>query len=176
MLTRAQKEAIVGEIKQHIDNAKAIFRTNLIGLDSNSATAVRKNIRDAKGTVVITRNTLFRMAAKGTKAESLLSDLKGTNAVAFAFEEAPAVAKAIYDANKDHAEIVLLNEGLLEDKNLSKAEVIELAKLPSRDQMLATLLATFNAPISAFARTIEAIRKQKEDGEGSASVETVTAE
>lgn len=170
MLTRAQKEAIVGDLKQNIENAKAIFRTSLIGLDSNSATAVRKSVREAKGTIVITRNTLIELAAKGTKAEELLSNLKGTNAVALAFDEAPAVAKAIYDANREHEDLVILDQGLLEDKLLSKAEVIELAKLPSREQMLATLLATFQAPVSAFARTLEAIRAKKEEEGGAPAV------
>jgi large subunit ribosomal protein L10 len=61
----------------------------------------------------ITRNTLIEKAAEGTFAEALLSDLKGPNAVAFAYEDAPAVAKAIYEASKEFEEIINLQGGLL---------------------------------------------------------------
>lgn len=164
MITRSQKEAQVAKIKENIAASRALFLTNLVGLDSNTAVSVRKNVRDANGAVVITRNTLFELAAKGTKAEGVLKNLKGNNAVAFAFEDAPGVAKALYDASKEHEEIVFLSAGLLGDEELSKEKIIELAKLPSRDQMLATLLATFNAPLSAFVRVMDAVKRKKEEG------------
>ncbi len=163
MLTRSDKEALVNGIKENINNAQALFLTNLIGVTANDSVAIRKKVRDAKGKIVVTRNSLFEKAAIGTYAEALLKDLKGTNAVAFAFEDAPGVAKALYDANKDN-ELVVLGDGYLEQKALAKAQVLELAKLPSRDQMLATLLATFNAPVSAFVRVLFAIQEQKGGG------------
>lgn len=167
MLTRAEKDVIVNGIRDNIEKSRAMFVTNLIGVPSNEANAVRKKVRESQGTVVITRNTLFSRAAEGTKAESILKGLKGPNAVAFAFEDAPGVAKALYDAGKE-LELIQLKSGLLGEQVLSVEEVIVLAKLPSRDQMLGTLLATFNAPISAFARVLNAIRENKEEG-----VETV---
>ena len=112
--------------------------------------------------MVITKNTLFARAAKGTYAETLLTGLKGTNAVAFAYSDAAAVAKVVNDASGEFEEIVTVKGGMLGNQTLTKAEVVALAKLPSRDQMLGTLLATFNAPVSAFARVMEAIRDQKE--------------
>jgi large subunit ribosomal protein L10 len=72
------------------------------------------------------------------------------------------VAKAIYEASKEFEEIINLQGGFLGDKELSKQEVIELAKLPSREEMLGTLLATFNAPVSAFARLMNSIKDECE--------------
>lgn len=175
MLKRNDKEAIVTGLKENIENAKAVFLTNMIGIEANTANALRKQIREAEGTVVVTRNTLFARAAAGTKCEELLSGLKGPNAVAFSFKDAPAVAKALYDAGKEN-ELVTLQGGLLGDKTLTPAEVVELAKLPSRDQMLATLLATFNAPVGAFARVLHAIKEQKEQGGEAAPAEEAPAD
>lgn len=163
MLTRSDKEALIEGIRANINDAQALFLTNLIGVSANDAVAIRKKVRDAKGNIVVTRNTLFQKAAEGTYAEELLKGLKGTNAVAFAFEDAPAVAKALYDANKEN-ELVSLGDGYLDQKGLTKGQVLELAQLPSKDQMLATLLATFNAPVSAFVRVLFAIQEQKESG------------
>ncbi|MFA5583861.1 MAG: 50S ribosomal protein L10 [Candidatus Caldatribacteriota bacterium] len=162
MMTRAEKDVVVAEIKANIEKAQAVFLTNLVGIPSVDSVRIRKQVREAKGHMVITRNTLFARAAKGTYAESLLGDLKGSTAVAFAFEEAPAVAKIINEAAGEFEGIVTIRGGMLDGKELSKAEVIALAKLPSRDEMLGTLLATFNAPVSAFARVLNAIREKQE--------------
>ena len=150
--------------KEKIEKAQAVFLTNLVGIPSVDSVRIRKSVREANGHVVITRNTLFARAAKGTYAEGLLNDLKGSSAVAFAFEDAPGVAKIINDAAGEFKDIVTVRGGMLGTQNLSTAEVIALAKLPSRDQMLGTLLATFNAPVSAFARVLFAIQEQKGGG------------
>lgn len=162
MMTRAEKDVVVSQIKANIEKAQGVFLTNLVGIPSVDSVRIRKQVREAKGHVVITRNTLFARAAKGTYAEGLLADLKGSTAVAFAFEEAPAVAKIINDAAGEFDGIVTIKGGMLDGKSLSKAEVIALAKLPSRDEMLGTLLATFNAPVSAFARVLNAIKEKQE--------------
>jgi large subunit ribosomal protein L10 len=164
MLERSEKEAIIQSLKTDIENSKAIFLTNLIGISSNDAVRVRKAVRDAKGKVVVTRNTLFRKASVGTPAEALLANLSGPHAIAFAFEDAAAVAKCLKDASKD-LELVDLKGGVLDGQALTKAQVNQLADLPSRDQMLGTLLATFMAPASAFARVLFAIQEKKEKGE-----------
>lgn len=173
-MNRQEKEAVVASLKEKLENSRAVFLTNLIGVPSNDANSIRKEVREAKGAIVVTKNTLFRIAAKGTIAEEMFSKLKGTNAVALAFEDAPAVAKAIYNASKEH-EVIELRGGILGDKVLSQEEMIELAKLPSREEMLGTLLATFNAPISAFARVLNAIKEKKEEG-GEVAVEAASEE
>lgn len=165
MLTRSQKEEVIQDLRDKIEKSQALFITNLVGMKSNDSVALRKNVREANGTIVVTRNTLFEKAAKGTKCESVLAGLKGTNAVAFAFKDAPAVAKVLFDAGKE-SELVTLGKGLLGTQVLTKKDVEALAKLPSRDQMLATLLATFNAPVSAFVRTLDAIKRKQEEGAG----------
>lgn len=161
MITRAQKDAVIKDLKEKIENSRALFLTNLIGIEANDAVGLRRKIREAKGAVVVTRNTLFEKAAQGTYAEELLKDLKGTNAVAFAFEDAPGVAKAIYETNKE-LEAVTLGKGYLGTELLDEKKVAELAKLPSRDEMLGTVLATFQAPISAFARVMNALKDECE--------------
>ncbi len=161
MLTRQEKEKIIADLRSDIEKSQALFVTNLIGVTSPTAVEIRKKVREADGKVVVTRNTLFAKAAKGTYCETLLASLKGPHAVAFAFKDPAAVAKCIKEAG-DVNQVVTLEGGTLDGKVLSVAEVKTLANLPSRDQMLGTLLATFNAPISALARVLNSIREQKE--------------
>ena len=107
-----------------------------------------------------------------------MTGLKGPNAVAFAFEDPAAVAKCLKEAGDDF-EAVNLRGGILDGEELTLDQVTQLANLPSRDEMLATLLATFNAPISALARVLNAVKEKKEEG-GEAAPESseteVTAE
>lgn len=173
MMTRAEKDAVVSSVREKIEKAQGVFLTNLVGIPSVDSVRIRKNVREVNGHMVIARNTLFARAAAGTYAEGLLKDLKGNTAVAFAYEDAAAVAKIINDAAGEFQGIVTLTGGMLGTQQLSKAEVVALAKLPSRDQMLGTLLATFNAPVSAFARVLYAIQEQKGGGE-TAPAETAT--
>jgi large subunit ribosomal protein L10 len=163
MLSRKDKQAIIDGLKVDFDKASGFFLTNLVGITANDAVQVRKDVREKGGKIVVTRNTLFRMAAKGTKCEELFSQLKGTNAVAFAFADSAAVVKVLRDAGKDK-EQVTLKGGFLGDTALSIAQVKELASLPSREQMLGTTLATMMAPCSSFVRLLVAIKEQKEAG------------
>ena len=162
MFTRAEKEAIIDGLKQNIDKAQAIFLTNLVGLRSNDAVRIRKGVRDANGKLVITRNSLFERAAKGTKCEPILKNLKGPHAVAFAYGDAAAVAKCLKEAGEEFENIAKLRAGVLNEQVLSNAELVLLSSLPSRNQMLGTLLATFIAPVSALARVLNTIREEKE--------------
>lgn len=161
MLKRAEKEKIIESLKSDIGKAEGLFVTNLVGVSSNDAVAVRKSVRDVKGKIVITRNSLFEKAAQGTSVEGVLSNLKGPHAVAFAFEEVSAVAKCLKDAGKE-LELISFKGGFFNGEELTNDQINSLASLPSREEMLGTMLATFNAPVSALARVLNAIKEQKE--------------
>ena len=164
MMNRAEKGKVIEGLRADIEQARAVVLTNLIGISANDSVKLRKEVRVAGGKIVITRNTLFQKAAEGTVCEEMLKGIKGPHAMAFAFEDAAAVAKSIHEASKDHEDVVTLKAGVLNGDVLSVAQLKELATLPGRDQMLATLLATFNAPVSAFVRVLDAIRESRDGG------------
>jgi len=161
MMTKEQKDKIVAKVKVNIEKADAIFLTNLVGINANDAVALRKQVRDAKGYISIAKNTLLARAAKGTFAEGKISGLSGPSALAFSFEDPAAIAKILKTFAATN-EVVKLKAGYLGTKEITAAEIQMLASLPSRDQMLGTLLATFMAPAAAFARVLYAIKEQKE--------------
>jgi len=176
MLDRAKKAEVMSDLKEGFENANGVFLTNLIGLSSNDAVALRKSLRDADAKISVTRNTLFEKASVGTVCEEMMKGLKGPHAVAFARGDVAAVAKALKEAGESFEEIVSLKAGVLKGQQLSKEDLIQLASLPGKDQMVATLLATFNAPVSAFVRVINAIKESKESGETSDSENIESAE
>jgi large subunit ribosomal protein L10 len=165
MLDRAKKAEVINELKSGFESANAVFLTNLIGLTSNDAVELRKNLRDADAKISVTRNSLFEKASVGTVCEQMMKDLKGPHAVAFAKGDVAAVAKALKEAGEKFESIVSLKAGILKGQALTSDELVQLATLPGKDQMVATLLATFNAPVSAFVRVINAIGESKDSGE-----------
>ena len=177
MLNRAKKAEVMSELKTGFESANAVFLTNLIGLTSNDAVELRKALRDADAKISVTRNTLFAKASVGTVCEEMMKDLKGPHAVAFANGDVAAVAKALKEAGDKFENIVTLKAGVLNGQSLTGAELVQLASLPGKDQMIATLLATFNAPVSAFVRVLDAIKVSKESGDSKTEVTTAeTAE
>lgn len=174
MLKRADKEALVDGLRKDISEARGVFLTNMIGIPSNDSVSIRKQVRESQGKVVVAKNTLLKRAAEGTSFEKVFENLKGPHALAFAFEDAPGVAKVLKKAAKDH-EVIEFKGGMLGGEELTVAQINELADLPSREEMLGTLLATFQAPVSAFARVLNAIKDKKEEGADAAPVEAAEA-
>ena len=162
MLKREQKKETIEQLKNDIARAKGVFLTNLIGIPANNAVELRKKVRLAQGKVVVTRNSLFERAGEGSAMGKLLSDLEGPHALAFAFEDVIEVAKCLKEASKEYPEVILFKGGTLGTRELSAKEAKALADLPSRPQILATLLATMMAPLGAFVRTLNAIKEKKE--------------
>ena len=162
MLSRGEKTKLVSDLRDKISGSSGVFLTNVIGLTSNDGVALRKEVRSAGGSIAVSRNTLFRLASEGTPAEETFKELKGPHALAFADTDPAAVAKCLKEASDSYGDLVSLKAGFLNGKLLSKEELVMLANLPSREQMLGTMLATFNAPISAFARVMNSIKEQKE--------------
>ncbi|MCY4524259.1 MAG: 50S ribosomal protein L10, partial [Halobacteriovoraceae bacterium] len=149
MMTRQKKEQVLKGLKEDISKACALFQTNLIGIKSNDANALRKELWNVKGKVVVAKNTLFKRAVQGTYAEKSWSNLKGSSAMVFAFEDPAAVAKCF--KKMEDLETIALRGGYLEEKELDLKQIKALANLPARPQMLATLLAGLVGPLSPFA-------------------------
>ena len=116
MLNRADKTKLVSDLREKMNSSTAVFLTNLIGLSANDAVELRKQVREVGGSISVSRNTLFRLAAEGSPAEEAFKDLKGPHAVAFATEDAAAVAKCLKKAGESSENLVSLKAGLLEGK------------------------------------------------------------
>ncbi|MFR7854451.1 MAG: 50S ribosomal protein L10 [Acutalibacteraceae bacterium] len=117
--------------------------------DTNSVRNCAKRIHREK-------NTLLRIAVEGTDLAEIDPFLNGNTAIATSDEDQVAAARILnkYAESNDHFEI---KTGFLDGKVIEKSMIESLAKLPTRDVLLATVCNAFNAPIAAFARVIQAI-------------------
>lgn len=172
-----KKEAVVAEIKEQLSSAKGAVFTSYKGLTVAQDTKLRREMREAGITYKVIKNTMTRIAAKELGLDGISEHLEGTTALAFSTEDAVAPAKvvcAFMKKNKlEEKGILTIKVGLVEGKVISDKEVKALASLPSREELIAKLLGSMNAPITNTVGVLQgvirnavyvldAIRAQKE--------------
>ena len=151
--TRELKDQMMAQYDNWLKRSQALIVTEYTGLNMNDMDALRAKIREAGGEFHIVKNTLSRQTWEkaGVKIPSDL--LEGSTAVAFAFKDAPAVAKALLDFAKSN-EKVKIKGGVLDLKAVSAQGVKSLADLPPLPVVRAQLLGTLLAPASKMVRTL----------------------
>ena len=153
---RQNKEAIVAEFAEKLKEAKAAFLADYRGLDVDQANDLRNKLRDAGVEYRVIKNTLLRLAAKGTDAECLDEYLSGPTAIALACEDPVAPAKALVEFAKKN-DVFELKAGVLDGKLLAVSDITALAELPSREELLATMLGSMSAPATNFVGVLAAV-------------------
>ena len=148
-----EKQAIVAEVNETANKALSAVMADYRGVSVDEMTSLRQRARDAGVHVKVIRNTLAKRAFEGTEFECLNEALLGPNILAFSIEDPGAGARVFKDFAKDNEsfEIKALSVG---GKMLPPEQIDVLAKLPTREQALAILLAVMQAPITKLALTL----------------------
>ena len=156
-----KKEAVVAEIKGWLADAKVVVVTSYKGLNVATDTEMRREMRAAGVTYKVVKNTMLRIAAKELNIEGLETHLEGTTAIAFSAEDAVTPAKVLCDFIKknklEDPGILTIKAGILDGKIIEPKDVKALAALPSREELIAKLLGSMNAPIANTVGTLSAI-------------------
>lgn len=156
------KKQLVEEIKSDLSDAKSIIFVDYRGITVAEDTALRREFRENGVTYRVLKNRILtrvldQMGIKDYDAKMF----EGTTAVAFANDEV-APAKVFCKHSKDLNKMAV-KFGIVNGQIKSKEEIEELSKLPSKDVLIAMLLGTLNAPISAMARALKAIAEKQEN-------------
>ena len=155
-MNRDNKEQLVAELAEKLASAKAAFLADYRGLNVEQLNKLRSELRAAGVEYRVVKNTLLRLAAQGTGAAALDPFLEGPTAIAIAGQDPVAPAKILSEFAKTNAKFELKG-GALEGKTLSVEDVKALAELPSREQLLAMMLGSLNAPATNFVGVLAAI-------------------
>ncbi len=147
---RADKVAVVDEVRQRFAEAEAVLFTEYRGLDVAEMADLRGRLIDADCRYKIYKNTLVRRALSVDAPAGALDLLLGPTALAFCGKDPSAAAQALRTFAAEHDALVIKG-GVLAGTLLSDAQVRELADLPSRDELMAQMLGAFAAPLSALA-------------------------
>lgn len=156
MSTKAFKNDKVALIKEKIDKAQVVIISEYQGLSVEEITKLRRALQKDGGDYMVTKNTLAKIAVKGTPYEVLADSLKGPIALAFGFEDQVAPAKALSQFIKETKKGEILG-AVLDGKLMSAEEAKALATLPSKEEIYAKMLGCINSPASGIANSVNAV-------------------
>lgn len=151
-----QKQQVVAQLVERLNAACAGVIVDYKGITVTDDTALRKELREAGVEYTVVKNTLLRLAIAQTGLNGLDSVLEGTSAIATSADDYVAAARILSKFADTHKNFEVKN-GFIDSEVIDVAKITGLAKLPSREVLLAQVLGAFQAPISAFARAVQAI-------------------
>lgn len=149
-MDRSEKHQIVSSMRENLQASALVVVTSQSGLTVTEVTQLRDKIRSSGASYKVLKNTLARLAVKDTQCEGITDLLNGPTALAYSLDPV-AAAKAVVDFSESNEKIKVLG-GCLGDKVLNANDVKALAKLPSLDQLRATILGVLVAPATKIAR------------------------
>ena len=155
------KKVVVEEVAEYAAKAHSAVAAEYRGLTVTELTELRKTARETGVYLRVVKNTLAKRALAGTEFECMQDQLVGPLILAFSMEDPGCAGRLISDFSKTHksliAKIVAIG-----GQAFDGAELDRLAKLPTRDQGIAMLMSVMKAPVEKLARTLAAIRDEKE--------------
>jgi large subunit ribosomal protein L10 len=179
-MPRPEKVQAVEEIKGRMEDARAFFLTEYRGLSVKQQQTLRRALREAGADYKVLKMTLAAIAARELGHDEIAEELVGPTAIAFADEDAVAAAKAL-DEFATGNEAFVLKAGMLSGNLLAPEQVSELAKMPSRDELLGKIAGAMAAPMfgaaglfAAFTRNAasmfsQLLEKKEADGPADAA-------
>ena len=158
-----QKKEEVTKLANEMKEAKLILLTDYRGINVDDVTKLRTELRNANAKYTVIKNNITRRALAEAGIEGLENELEGPTAVIMSNDDYLEPAKAIYNFTKNN-DYYKIKGGVVEGKVMTAEEIITLAKLPSREQLLSMLAGALLANISKFAVALDQVRIQKESG------------
>ncbi|MDH3310916.1 MAG: 50S ribosomal protein L10 [Gammaproteobacteria bacterium] len=154
-LTLDEKKAVVAEVSGKLTGAQAAMLAEYRGLSVAQMTTLRRQAHESNVFLRVVKNSLARRAVEGTDFECLKDQMIGP--LAFAVSADPvAVAKILSEFAKEN-EALKIKVGAMDGKLMSLAQIQALAILPGREQLLALLLGTLQAPVQKFVQTMNEV-------------------
>ena len=148
-LTKAQKKEILQDLKEKLEKQKAIVFVDFQGLEARDLFDLRKKLQENNCQLKIAKKTLVNLALQEKKLKVDVEKMEGQLALVFSFQDTILPAKIVYDFSEEFGVPKILG-GYIENEFLEAEKVIELAKLPTKEELLAKLVGSLRAPISNF--------------------------
>ncbi|MFN0158496.1 MAG: 50S ribosomal protein L10 [Bacteroidota bacterium] len=156
-MKRSEKEEIVAAVSEKVGRARGMFFTDFNGLTVEQATELRREFRKVGVDYRVVKNTLVRKALENATGYDKVCDmLVGPTGVAFAYDDPVVPAKVIQKFKEKHSKLSL-KVCVLEKQVYDGSKLLELAKLPSRKEMMASILGSIQAPLAGVPTVINAV-------------------
>jgi len=153
MLTKDQKKELVKNLSARIKDGKVVIFSDYAGTSVSKMKNLRDELRASNSSYKITKKKLIDLSLKEAGIEASVLDLEGQIGIAIGQGDEVSAAKILAKFAKENKNFKILR-GILENKIISASEVMSLATLPSRDELLAKLVGSINAPVNGFVNAL----------------------
>ena len=153
-MDRAQKESVVEELGQIFESSGVVVVAHYAGLTVAEMQALRAQMRDAGGSVRVAKNKLAKIALEGKPCASMVDLMSGMTVLAYS-DDPVAAAKVMDSYAKTNKKLEILG-GAMGEIALDQAGVLAVAQMPSREELIASIVGCIGAPASSIAGAIGA--------------------
>ncbi len=157
---KQQKQIIIDEIKGKLDGAQSAVLIDYMGITVAEADQMRRKLREAEVDYSVYKNTLMKRAVEGTEFEKLSEAMSGPSAIAVSKTDATAPARVLKNLIDDFKKMEL-KAGIVEGEFYDNTGIVQIAEIPSRDELIAKFMGSIQSPIGTFVRTLSAIAEAK---------------
>jgi large subunit ribosomal protein L10 len=149
----------VAALKEKLDRASAVVVTEYRGLKAGDLVKLRSTLRESNVELKVVKNTLIRRATEGTPLADALGDLAGPTAIAMGFGEPADAAKVISKGAGDFDKFAVIR-GLIAEMAVDAAQVEAIGKLPSKPELQAKVVGSFQGPLAGLVFTLQGVLTQ----------------
>jgi large subunit ribosomal protein L10 len=150
-LSRDAKTAQVADLTQKFQTASSVMFSHYLGLTVADVSSLRRKLKEKKAEMKVAKKTLINIAAKNAGKPEVADDvLNGAIACIFSYEDPTAGAQTAFAFAKDHPQVKLVG-GMFEGSVLDAKQALAFAKMPGREQLLATFMSMLRSPLQSFA-------------------------
>jgi len=153
-LTKTQKQKIIEDLREKTAKARAIVLVGIAGLKVKDISELRKRLRAVDAKIQVVKKTLAELVLKEHNLDFNKNKFKEELALVFGFEDEILPDKAVYQFSRQNEKLKILG-GFLENKFKEGDEMIILAQLPTREELLARLVGSISSPVSNFVNVLK---------------------
>jgi len=157
MKTRERKQEDLNALTERLNNSKSAMVVGFNKLTVNKDQEFRNYLRDAGANFQVVKNTLARIAVKGTPYEGASEHFKGVTGIAWTETDAVVLSKAVSKFVKDNADIYTFKAGIVEGRVVNLKQVEAIASLPSKEELISKLMFVINAQAQRIVTVINAV-------------------
>ena len=152
--TKEQKKLILEELNERIKKQTTMIIVDFTGLKVIEAFDLRKRLKKINAELKVAKKTLIQLALKNNNLDKNIKEMNGEIALVFGYQDEILPAKVIYDFSRENEKLKILG-GFFENKFQNVEKFIELAKLPSKEELLGKLVGSISSPITGFVRSLQ---------------------
>ena len=156
-MSKLVKNLLAKDLSNRLDGVEDCVLANVIGMDANSTSALRKRLREKGIGMMVVKNSLAQRATEGTSLAAAFEGVGGTNAVLWGAEDFVSLVKEATELNKDEEdfEVFETRGGAMDGVQLTPERVLEISKWPSRTEQLSMLVGQILGPGAQLAAQLK---------------------